>query len=283
MAAKFLGQFLLEQGLIDRQQLLDALEAQRASNPLLGELAVAAGMLDALQAERINARQRSEDARFGDLALEMGLLDSGQVEQLLERQKAGRRMLGQILVEQGALTEAALQQALQAQRDHRDDAREGLDAALAGHPSAALVTAAIDTCTRLFPRLLKVQCQFSSVVDAAAGDAGCEVTAHVLIHSERPLMVAVGCDRTTMANIAGAFLMMPPGDCDDALAADALGELVNVLMGYIARDALSDDADYRATPPGFDAALPELVSATAGSLPVAMDSQLGRFVLVVAG
>ena len=34
MAAKFFGQFLLEQGLINRQQLLAALEAQHASNPL---------------------------------------------------------------------------------------------------------------------------------------------------------------------------------------------------------------------------------------------------------
>ena len=46
MAAKFLGQFLLERGLIDRQQLLGSLMAQRKSNPALVELAHAVGMLD---------------------------------------------------------------------------------------------------------------------------------------------------------------------------------------------------------------------------------------------
>ena len=54
MAAKFLGQFLLERGTLTPAQLLAALDAQRASNPLLGELAIHHGMLDALQARRIN-------------------------------------------------------------------------------------------------------------------------------------------------------------------------------------------------------------------------------------
>jgi hypothetical protein len=40
MAAKFLGQFLLERGTLTPAQLLAALDAQRASNPLLGELAI---------------------------------------------------------------------------------------------------------------------------------------------------------------------------------------------------------------------------------------------------
>ena len=38
MAVKFLGQFLMERGVITPQQLLAAIEAQRASNPLLGDL-----------------------------------------------------------------------------------------------------------------------------------------------------------------------------------------------------------------------------------------------------
>ena len=87
MAAKFLGQFLLERGTLTPAQLLAALDAQRASNPLLGELAIHHGMLDALQARRINERQRAEDRRFGDIALEMGWLSEGQLDVLLAAQK----------------------------------------------------------------------------------------------------------------------------------------------------------------------------------------------------
>ena len=92
MAAKFLGQFLLERGTLTPAQLLAALDAQRASNPLLGELAIHHGMLDASQARRINERQRAEDRRFGDIALEMGWLSEGQLDVLLAAQKKGRKL-----------------------------------------------------------------------------------------------------------------------------------------------------------------------------------------------
>ena len=50
MAVRFLGQFLLERGVITPEQLHAATTAQRACNPLLGELAV--GRDDALRSER---------------------------------------------------------------------------------------------------------------------------------------------------------------------------------------------------------------------------------------
>ena len=282
MAAKFLGQFLLEQGLIDRQQLLDALDAQRASNPLLGELAVAAGMLDPGQAQRINERQRREDRRFGDIARDMELLTAPQVDALLARQKAGRKLFGEILIEQGALTRDALDTALKAHGADRDEAMEALHAEVAAHPSGAVMDNAIGTCTRLFPRLLKTQCQFSSLVAAPADAEVCEVVAHVRIHAQPQLLVAVATDRGTAANICDAFLSLPAGSGDEALAQDALGELVNVLMGYVVKDALADDAGYHASPPAFDVPASQLLASEPGAIAVKMTSQLGSFVLLVA-
>lgn len=283
MAAKFLGQFLLEQGLIDRQQLLDALQAQRASNPLLGALAVDVGMLDANQAEQVNARQRSEDKRFGDIAQAMGLLTTAQVDELLARQESGRKLFGEILVEQGALTHERLADALKSQQHDRDDAIKALELGASGQAAGDVLGGAIDTCTRLFPRLLKTQCQFSCLVGSPDETAGCEVTACVRIQAQRPLSVALGCDRATMANIAGAFLSLPPGDCDAALAQDALGELVNVLMGYIVKDTLPEDAAYRASPPDFEVSARDLLSGDPRTLAVAMTSPPGPFVLLVSG
>ena len=281
MAAKFLGQFLLEQGLIDRQQLLDALEGQRASNPLLGELAVACGMLDGEQAQRINERQRREDLRFGDIAQSMGLLTAAQIETLLARQKAGSKFFGQILLEQGALTPDALAEALKAHEAGRDEAIDALNAEVAAHPAGAVMDNAISTCTRLFPRLLQTRCQFSSLVGADGADA-CRVTAHVRIDAQPPLMVAIGSDPETTSNIGHAFLSLPAGECDEALAQDALGELVNVLMGYVVKDALADDASYRASPPAFDTSVDALLAADRNALAVSMASPLGAFVLLVA-
>jgi hypothetical protein len=282
MAAKFLGQFLLEQGLVDRQQLLVALETQRNSNLLLGELAQASGMLDYIQAARINERQRREDKRFGEVALEMDLLTIDQLDVLLRRQKEKRKLFGDILVEQGVLGREQLADALLAQRHERNDAIEALELGVAGHPSGDLMSGTIDTCTRLFPRLLRTQCQFSSLVGSTAGLDRYAVTARVRVAGDRPSWVGVACDATATANIAGAFLSMPAEDCDAALAEDALGELVNVLMGYIVKDALAN-IEYRVLPPDFGISAADLLAGDPKALAVAMTSQLGSFLLVVAG
>jgi hypothetical protein len=281
MAAKFLGQFLLEAGLIDRQQLLDALEAQRASNPMLGELAVAAGMLDAAQAARINEHQRRQDARFGDIAQAMGLLTAAQVSELLARQQAGRRMFGEILIEQGAITRKQLDAALQAQRHDRDEAVQALAAGVAAHRLGAVADAAIGTCAKLFPRLLHTPCQFSQLLEAADGLAGFDMSAHVHIETDRCVRVGLACDAATAHKLAAAFLSIDRSEVDDALARDALGEMANVLMGYVVKDILPDDSDYRAWPPDFGVPASTLARGD-DAMAVIMATQHGPLALIIA-
>ena len=278
MAAKFFGQFLLENGAIDREQLLEALEIQRRSNPMLGELAERRGWLTAAQAARINERQRAEDKRFGDLAEEMGLLDAHQLGELLAEQKAGRKLFGEILVEHGMLTQARLDEQLAAHQSDRVEASRSLEQALADHPSADLAGAAIGTCSRLFPRLLRSQCQFSALAADLPPGAG---IAAVEVHGARPILLAVACERDTMTAVACGFLGITPAECDDALAEDALGELVNVLMGYVVKDVLPEDAAYRATPPDFT--LDAAAAMGTGALALVMTSQLGPFTVLVRG
>ena len=280
MAAKFLGQFLLERGTITSAQLLAALDAQRASNPLLGELAVHHQMLDAAQARRINDRQRAEDRRFGDIALEMGLLDSGQLDVLLAAQKKSRKLFGQILVDQGTLTVEQLEAELVAHRRDLDEANHALALGIAGHALADAATSAIRVSNRLFPRLMGSQCQASGIADDSALDA-CDVTAHVRIEAgTESLLVGVGCSRATMHAMACSLLSITPAQCDDELAVDALGELVNVLMGYVVRDTLSDDASYRAHPPSTALTAADLASRHR-TLALSMASQRGDFVLII--
>lgn len=278
MAAKFLGQFLLERGAITPEQLLAAIEAQRVSNPLLGELAVQRGLLTDAQARRVNERQRAEDRRFGDIAQEMGLLDPARIDELLAAQKAGRKLFGQILVEQGVLTEAELAGHLEAHRADLDEANHALAIGISG-PLAETVTAAIRVSHRLFPRLLASQCQAAGLADDEAL-RGCEVAAHVRIEGEQPLMIGIGCDQATMRRMASTLLSIPPEECDDELAIDALSEVVNVLMGYVVRDTLADDARYRACPPEAGIAAAQLAAGD-NARAVSMNSQLGPFVLLV--
>lgn len=280
MAAKFFGQFLLEKGLIDKDQLLSALEAQRASNPVLGEMAVSLGLLTPDQAEKINEHQRREDRRFGDIAQALGFLTEAQVDELLARQKAERKLFGEILLEQGALTRAQLDTELKLHQSGREDAMKALEIGIAGHPLEDLATAAINTYTKLFPRIVKASCPFSSLVTEASALTAYPVTAHVRITGDRSFTLAVACGMDAMRGVAAAFVGIRPEDCDDALARDALGEYLNVVMGYVVKEVLSGDARYRATPPDFGR--PATNFFTSGrALLVTMTSELGPFVLIV--
>jgi hypothetical protein len=280
MAVKFLGQFLMERGLITPQQLLAATEAQRASNPLLGELAVRQGLLTEAQARRINDRQRADDRRFGDIALEMGVLDAAQVESLLAAQKAGRKLFGQVLLEQGAIDAATLEAELAAHRADQDAANHALAVGVADHALAELANGAIALCGRLFPRMLDSQCQAAGLLGPQQLDAYPH-TAHVRIEGEQPLFIGMACDLDTMRAMVCAFLKIGPERCDDALALDGLGEVVNVLMGYVVRNVLPDDVQYRAFPPDLSTPAAVLAADPQRSLALQMNSQLGPFVLLI--
>ncbi|WP_133478638.1 chemotaxis protein CheX [Cognatilysobacter segetis] len=278
MAAKFFGQFLLEKGVIDASQLLRALEIQRMSNPALGELACDKGMLSADQAQAINERQRREDRRFGDIAQSMGLLTSDEVGQLLDEQKSRRKLFGEILIEEGFVDRAGLDEELRLHSADRDEAARSLDAVVATHQLGRRVGNSIATCNKLFPRLLRTQCQFSSVADPASPPP-VDALAIVRVAADRPLAIGMACDTATMHAMAQAFLSIPAEACDDELARDALGELVNMLMGYVVKDSLPEDASYRASPPDFDTPVSALDDGM--HVMVSMTSQLGPFLLVL--
>lgn len=281
MSAKFLGQFLLERGVITAPQLLAAIDAQRASNPLLGELAVRQGLLDDAQARRINQRQRVEDRRFGDIALEMGVLDQAQLDALLDTQKAGRKLIGQVLVEQGVIDAGRLDAELALHRSGQDQARDTLDRVVASHPLGGLATSTIDLCARLFPRMLGSQCQAATVLSPQQLDMW-PCVAHVRVEGDHPFGIGLACDLDTARALACALLGIAPDRCDDELALDALGEMVNVLMGYAVRDVLpDDDAAYRALPPDTTVPAATLAADRERSIAVLMGSQLGDFVLLL--
>ena len=98
MAIKFFGQFLLEKGVIDKKQLLEAVEYQTKINVKLGTLAIDKGYLNYKQVEKIVDLQRKKNKFFSELALEENFLSKSQLDDLLKVQKSDRVYLGEALV-----------------------------------------------------------------------------------------------------------------------------------------------------------------------------------------
>ena len=103
MNTNLFGQFLLEEGLTDAEQLYEALRYQQDNNKVLGELARDEGILSEEQVQGILEWQLCEDRDFGAAALEMGLLGQEELDNLLQLQSERHVYLGDALVALGVL------------------------------------------------------------------------------------------------------------------------------------------------------------------------------------
>jgi len=101
MSVKFFGQFLALEGVVDDEQLRNAVELTKSRNMLLGELAVEDELITTEQTLQINREQLNRDLPFGQIAVDLGLLTQEQVESLLVKQNEIRLRLGEACVQLG--------------------------------------------------------------------------------------------------------------------------------------------------------------------------------------
>ncbi|MBR4671254.1 MAG: chemotaxis protein CheX [Butyrivibrio sp.] len=104
MFDRLIGVYLLEQGLLDKNQLAEAYRMQESNRAKLGVIAVAEKLMSIAQAEQVNAMQASMDKKFGDIAVERGYLSEAQVSRLLELQGNSYLAFIQAIVDKGYIT-----------------------------------------------------------------------------------------------------------------------------------------------------------------------------------
>ena len=104
MHSYLFGQFLLERGLINADQLTEGLEYQQNSNKVLGALAVENGMLKQDEVLQICELQLCQDKNFGQAAVEIGYLSEKELDRLVALQEEKHLYLGDTLVMLGIMT-----------------------------------------------------------------------------------------------------------------------------------------------------------------------------------
>lgn len=113
MIPKFFGQYLLEKEILNKDQLIDAINFQKSKILKLGEIAVQYQFLSEKQVAKIHNEQKRTDMRFGDLAVSMGFLTPQQLEEIITIQKNNHIYLGEAIVACGHLTNEQVEKNLQ--------------------------------------------------------------------------------------------------------------------------------------------------------------------------
>lgn len=104
MISYLLGNYLVEEGIMTKEQLSHVVSMQEKIRVKLGLIAVSEGMLTLDQADAINRLQQTMDKRFGDIAVEMGYLTDAQVGSLLKMQGNEYLTFAQTLVDEGIVS-----------------------------------------------------------------------------------------------------------------------------------------------------------------------------------
>lgn len=113
MYTQLFGTFLLENNLITRDQLIDAINVQKKKHLRMGTLAIHAGLLTSEEVEHIHTTQTHENKRFGEIALHLGYLTQEQIDSLVSSQKPDYLLLCQALVDLEYMTTAQFEKAMQ--------------------------------------------------------------------------------------------------------------------------------------------------------------------------
>ena len=237
MAVKFFGQFLVEQGIVTNEALLEAINLQDKNNLKLGEMAVAMGLITPADIKRAHNAQMSKDMRLGDLLVEMGLLTLDQVSDVATRQKNTHLYIGEALVQIGALTTDGLQKQLDAfKADQAQYVSSGIDLPITS-PNSKIWEMTADLTYKMITRVLDLQfrpgkCTVATAISPsfmlAAMDLSGDVEARYLISVSESLQ----------KSIAKAILSEPSVDNESAeVLEDTVMEFVNVVCGNVAAKA----------------------------------------------
>ncbi|MBN1522749.1 MAG: hypothetical protein JW928_09490, partial [Candidatus Aureabacteria bacterium] len=211
MTVKFFGQFLLEKGVVDKKQLLEAVEYQKRINVKLGTLAIDKGYLNYRQVEKIIDLQRKKNKFFSELALEENFLSKSQLDDLLRQQKSDRVYLGEALVKKKFLTLKELEENLREFKELQKKSMESIMDSLNNIESTKHLNVVITVVLNLFRRIIGLSGKIG----------GCQ-REHL-----SPKNFSFGIRQKIYGEISGFFLINLSEDLFFTIASKMLNEKIN--------------------------------------------------------
>ncbi|MEK6777237.1 MAG: chemotaxis protein CheX [bacterium] len=238
MAVKFFGQFMVEKGVVSREDLLKAVELQDSVNIKFGEMARSMGLLTDADIERIHEAQRSEDLRFGDMSIKLGILTEDQLKEVLAKQKSTHLYIGEALVKVGAVQADDLPGYLDAFKVDQAPYIIEKVAIPDGVPDPKVWEAAADLTYKMFTRIVNLtfkpgQCVVIKKMESNDTIVSMDLTGQV--NAQYLLSVSSGVRKL----IAKAILKEDDvtNETDEVLD-DTVMEFMNIVCGNIAAKAV---------------------------------------------
>lgn len=229
MPPRFFGQYLLEQGVITREMLLDAMQYQKSINLPLCALAVERGYLTAAQLKTLDADNKTSDRKFMEEAVKQGMLTFQQLEELAEGKSERWLFLGEALVQRGHITLTRLQQVLKEYRDQLAPTPATANK-LGDIAEKSVVAPLLDVTVDLFVHYTKQIVQVASVEHTEAEPDSVSYVFSQEVRGDKNFHYALALPEKLTLSIASHIIGEPQTEPND-LVLDAVSEFVNVVIG----------------------------------------------------
>lgn len=288
MVESIIGNYLIEKGLLTKEQLKDIRLEQQKARAKLGLIAIAEGLMTQEETERVNRLQSIMDKRFGDIAIEKKYLTKGQVEALLKKQGNAYLSFAQVLEDQQLMTIEQLEQYLV---DFKCEKRMG---------DFAIVDLKSDDVDRILPFYLPEGCeQYLNVagvairtlircVDTEVYPEPAYLTTELMadngavqyVEGEHDVACCIAGKENDLLQTASIFGREDFSQVDED-ALDAIGELLNCINGLYASALSQSGISTELLPPEYSAKLTKITCKKMLVIPLHIKESSLNFVIAI--
>jgi len=278
MPSEFFGLNLLENGLITREVLLNAVAAQKDTYKPLCALVVEAGLLSESQMQTLDDKHCDTGKKYLEIALRDKMITFPQLEELY-RQKPDRWIcLGETLLRGDHVTLAQLKRAFDAYKDGRRGSQTDVRTILDDMPHLDVVTDFVRITVDMF---IHHTSQIVKAVSAKAEKPKFEGDAR--LYSQRVTglrkFVFAAAIPDDLAVMIASYIMGESKEKMDDIAVDAVCEFVNVVVGHGCSELCNRNCKVHAEPPKTLTTDEMAAMKTTDDVSVTMMTTMGEFSL----
>lgn len=279
MPSEFFGLDLLENGLISREVLLEAVAAQKDTYKPLCALVVEAGLLTPGQMQALDDKHCDTGKKYLEVALRERIITFGQLEELYRKKPDRWICLGETLLRGDHVTLAQLKRAFDAYKDGRKGAQTDINVILEGMPHMDVVPHFVRITVDMF---LHHTSQIVKAVSAKQEKPKFEGVAR--LYSQRVTglrkFVFAAAIPDELAVLIASYIMGESKAEMDSIAVDAVCEFVNVVVGHGCSELCNRNCKVHAEPPVVLTTEQMAAMETSSDVAVTMMTTMGEFSLV---
>ncbi len=250
MAIKFFGQYLLEQGVINSEQLLEAITLQEEKNLKFGEYALAKGFVTEADVTRIKSLQQTEDLYFGEAAVRLEILTDSRVAEILQLQNNDHLYLGEALVQIGHLDDATVDEHLQAFRQDQDQySSNQIEVPAAAGDMAKSAELVIDLTEKMLLRVADIRAKAGAVTVGNVEVPDGQIITAVRANGSLSLDMVLTLSEDLATGIAGAIVGPDLAAESRDIVIDSIREFVNIVSGNVIAKLVQSGASLELEPP----------------------------------